>query len=80
MQTYLGSPTPTKTGGGITMTNVKTVINKTVTIPAKDILSKLGLSGLGKLKSVEIHNIIPHYGDTYQTVELGFVTEEEVGV
>ncbi len=43
MQTYLGSPTPTKTGGGIIMANVNTVTTTSYDFSTEQFLDKLGI-------------------------------------
>lgn len=56
MQTYLGSPTPTKTGGGIIMANVNTLTNAIISMDIQEFLEKLGLSKYeGIIADIELY-------------------------
>jgi len=81
MQAYLGSPTPTKKGGGIIMTNVNTVKNTTVMMSAEDFLNKLDLGIDGELIEISMRDKINGFEDDGKVIVFTIESEiEEVNI
>lgn len=74
MQAYLGSPTTTEKGGGITMTNVNTVKKSTVKITVEEFLQKLELDTNSNITSIEVRDGVDGFGVNNVII---FTTESE---